>query len=62
MNAKLTRKRVLLGAIARGEAVSARGDWMTLVDLATEGALDVRRAPTGQLEYLYQGTPVRVGP
>jgi hypothetical protein len=51
-----------LAKIERGETVSARGDWTTLLALAEIGALDVRRAPNGQLEYLLLGTPVKVGP
>ena len=56
------RQKLLLNRIARGETVSASRDWMTLVDLAKDGAIDVRRAPNGQLEYLHLGVPVKVGP
>jgi hypothetical protein len=52
----------LYAKIKRGETVSTRGDWMTLDDLRLLGAIDVRRAPNGQLEYLHLGVPIKVGP
>lgn len=48
--------------IERGGKVSARRDWMSLIQLARAGRLTPRVAGNGQIEYLYGGEPVRVGP
>lgn len=56
--------KLLLRKIERGEVISASRDWMTLVSLAEIGAVVVRRADNGQVEYLRvdDGAQIRVGP
>lgn len=51
-----------LSLIKRGKPVSAGKHWMGLSRLNIDGVLTSRVAPNGQLEYLYEGTPVKVGP
>jgi len=52
----------VLKRIEKGLRVSASRDWMALVELGRVGRLTPRVAPNGQIEYLYGGEPVRVGP
>lgn len=58
----LDNKAKLLQRIQRGRPASAARHWMVLSALAKDGELTSRVAPNGQLEFLRDGVPVKVGP